>query len=312
MHLGVDLGGTKTEVIVLDKHSEELFRKRVPSPQGSYEQTLTCINELIKLAETSAGKQCSIGIGIPGAIDPDTQCVKNANSTWLIGHPLQQDLETKLSRPITLANDADCFALSEASDGAGKGFGTVFGVILGTGVGGGLVCNGQLLSGPNAICGEWGHNPLPVFSPENIAAEWQGEQLKSCYCGKHNCIETFLSGPGMASRYMLASHTSSHDIIQAMREGEPQAQQYFERYLDQLARALASVINMLDPSCIVLGGGMSNIDELYPALPKYLSQYIFSDTLKTPIRRAQHGDSSGVRGAAWLGMNTQPTQSTNA
>ncbi len=304
MHLGIDLGGTKTEIIALDTKGTQLQKLRIPSPQDDYESTLSAIIQLIKDMEhrlPPSGKEvteATIGIGIPGCISPQTHTVKNANSSWLIGHPLQLDLEKRLNRPVTIANDADCFALSEAIDGTGSKHHSVFGVILGTGVGGGLVINRQLVQGPNSICGEWGHNPLP----------WQSEVDRplACYCGKNGCIETFISGPAWVRHYQRdktanENINSAEDLIAAYRNGEHAATLSFERYIDQLARALASLINIIDPDIIVFGGGLSNIEELYPALPQDVAKYIFSDSVETQFAKAKHGDSSGVRGAAWLG-----------
>lgn len=299
MHLGIDLGGTKIEIVALDAQSNILHRQRIASPQGDYQQTLDAICGLVKHTETIVEGSNSLGIGIPGTPSPETGLIKNANSTWLIGRSLQHDLESKLERPIALANDADCFALSEATDGAAAGYRSVFGVILGTGVGGGLVIHSQLLAGPNAIAGEWGHNPLP----------WQTESdiLTPCYCGKSGCIETFLSGPGMSRQYALKQTqpgiVSSQQIVALSRTGDRNAMAQIKTYIDQLARGLASVINIVDPDIIVLGGGLSNIDELYQRLPESILNYVFSDTCNTQIVKAVHGDSSGVRGAAWLGAS---------
>lgn len=303
MHWGIDLGGTKIEIIGLASHSEERYRRRIPAPRGSYADTLSAICDLISQAEQETQQAGSIGIGIPGCIDPLTQRVKNANSTWLIGEPLQYDLENKLARPVVIANDADCFTLSEAMDGAGKAFHVVFGVILGTGVGGGLAIAQQVSSGPNSIRGEWGHNPLPWLK--------QGERQTECYCGKKGCIETFLSGPGLLHQYQQ-HHDAAHDapdkphgvedLLSLSQGGNALAQQALANYPDQLGRALASVINVLDPDCIVLGGGLSNMHSLYEDIRAPLDEYVFSSACHTPVVPARHGDSSGVRGAAWLGM----------
>ena len=291
LQLGIDLGGTKIEIIALDK-GHELLRRRVATPQGDYDGTLQAICRLVGTAEQQLGTRGSLGIGIPGTRSPDTGLIKNANSTCLIGRDLQADLERLLSRPVRLANDADCFTLSEASDGAGAGARSVFGVILGTGVGGGLVLNGQLVGGPNGIAGEWGPNPLPWRSPEDGEA-------RRCYCGKQDCIETFLCGPGWSARQ--GGRRSAIELSRAAATGEEQASEAFRQYCDQLARSLASVINVVDPEVIVLGGGLSNIQALYEAVPPLLLNYVFSDSLHTRLVRAMHGDSSGVRGAAWLG-----------
>jgi fructokinase len=296
MHIGIDLGGTKTEIVVLDEHWQEIHRKRVPSAQGCYDATLALLRDLVRDTEALFGAAQTLGIGIPGAISPQTGRIKNANSTWLIGHPFKEDLEALLQRPVVIANDADCLVLSEAKSGAAKGFASAFGVILGTGVGGGWFVNGKLVSGPNAISGEWGHNPLPWTHAD--------EPALPCYCGKSGCIETYLSGPALLQRYNGEASipaTSVNTIVHASQQGEALAQTQMQHYFDQLARALASVINVLDPEMIVLGGGLSNIDAIYPQLTKRLPAYVFGGECTTPIRKAQHGDSSGVLGAAWLG-----------
>lgn len=297
--IGVDLGGTKIEVIALSSMGAELFRKRAPTPQGDYTATVESIFTLIEQAESACKcKAKHIGVGIPGAVSPSSGLIKNANSTCLIGKQLDVDLSAKIQRPVIIANDADCFALSEATDGSGADYKSVFGVILGTGVGAGIVINKQLLSGPNAICGEWGHNPLPWINTKDNPG-------RTCYCGKQDCIETFLSGPGFASSYSSKNakpntFLSSEQIWQAAKQGEVQAAEHCDLYIEQLAKALASVINVLDPACIVLGGGLSNIDEIYEKTAARLGTYVFSDSVNTPIKKAKYGDSSGVRGAAWL------------
>ena len=286
--IGIDLGGTKTEAVALDPGGVERLRRRVPTTAGSYEGTIATIQGLVGAMETALAGKASVGIGIPGAISPATGLVKNANSTWLIGRPLDRDLATALARPVRVANDADCFALSEASDGAAAGAPIVFGVILGTGVGGGIVINGCLIRGPNAIAGEWGHNPLPWPSDEERPGP-------ACYCGRFGCIETFLSGPGLSQddgRGLTAA-----DL--AVRDDQP-TRDSLGRYAHRLARALAHVVNILDPHVIVLGGGLSNIGTLYEAVPRLWGQWIFTDTVSTQLRPPKHGDSSGVRGAAWL------------
>lgn len=296
MHIGIDLGGTKTEIVVLDALSQVLFRRRVASARDSYDNTLNTLQSLITNAENEVNAQCSIGIGIPGAISPDTGLIKNANSTWLIGHNLAEDLRQRLGRPVYIANDADCFTLSESIDGAAKDKRLVFGVILGTGVGGGVVFNQQLLGGPNAITGEWGHNPLPY--PQAI--ETPGY---TCYCGRRGCIETWLSGPALERQYLVASgnEISGQEIHLALARGDLHATACIQTYADRLARGLASVINILDPDMIVLGGGLSNIDQIYKMTAQKIPQYVFSDQVNTQIVKNIHGDSSGVRGAAWLG-----------
>lgn len=290
LRLGIDLGGSKIEVLAL-QGSQERLRRRCPTPQGDYPATLAAICSLVEECERELSMQGSVGIGIPGTRSPDHGRIKNANSTCLIGQDLAGDLKQRLQRPIRLANDADCFALSEASDGAAAGAASVFGVILGTGVGGGIVIHGRLLAGPNAIAGEWGHNPLPWRQPAD------GLPMR-CYCGLDDCIETFLSGPGWAARSGLELDAGA--IALAASQGVPAAQQALARYAEQLARSLASVINLLDPEVIVLGGGLSNIDALYNLVPALLSRHVFSDQVNTRLVPARHGDSSGVRGAAWL------------
>lgn len=296
MHIGIDLGGTKIEVIALNAASEELYRKRISTPQGDYLATLHAIQQLIDSAEQHCQQQGSVGIGIPGALSAASGLVKNANSTCLIGRSLDKDLADLLQKPVAIANDADCFTLSEATDGSAAAAKSVFGVIVGTGVGGGIVINGQLLSGPNAISGEWGHNPLP----------WQQEREEShsCYCGKKGCIETFLSGPGFAKHFNNPVVLVPPEIWKLAENGNPEAAQHCNTYIDQFARALAGVINILDPEVVVLGGGMSNIERLYQEVPERWGEYIFSDRVYTKLVKAQYGDSSGVRGAAWLGKET--------
>lgn len=268
LRIGIDLGGTKIEGLALDRSGRELARKRVATPQGSYAGTLAAIKALVEDLESGHGPG-TVGVGIPGALSRVTGKVKNSNSTCLIGQPLKQDLEKTLAREVRLANDANCFALSEATDGAGKGAAVVFGVILGTGVGGGIVVDGKVLTGPNAIAGEWGHNPLPLPSAADLP-------LRECYCGRRGCIETYLCGPARE------------------RDGDPAL------YEDRLARALAGVINVLDPDVIVLGGGVSNVERLYAEVSRRWVPYVFSDHVATRLVRNVHGDSSGVRGAAWL------------
>ncbi|MGE5547874.1 MAG: ROK family protein [Solirubrobacterales bacterium] len=291
LRIGIDLGGTKTEAIALDRRSHaELARHRVATPHGSYDGTIRTIKALVEDLEGEHGTG-TVGLGIPGAISPKTGLVKNANSTWLIGKPFDRDLAEALGRPVRIANDADCFALSEAVDGAGAGAPTVFGVILGTGVGGGIVVNGRPLSGPNAIAGEWGHNPLPWPTD----AERPGP---ACYCGKSGCIETFLSGPGLARDH--GGGLTAADIAALAEAGDPQAEAALARYEDRLARALATVIDVLDPHVIVLGGGVGNITRLYRTVPELWRRHVFSDAVATRLLPPVHGDSSGVRGAAWL------------
>jgi fructokinase len=294
LQLGIDLGGSKIEIIAL-LQGRELLRERLATPQGDYQATLQAIAWLIRAAENRLGRQGSVGIGIPGSRSPGHGRIRNANSTCLNGEDLQADLENLLQRPLRLANDADCLALSEACDGAGAGAASLFAVILGTGVGGGLVCNGQLLQGPNAIAGEWGHNPLPWRHAGD------GARVR-CYCGKTDCIETFLSGPGWSARSALG--LDAREMAGAAADGQPEACQAVTLYCDHLARSLASVINIVDPQVIVLGGGLSNIPELYHQVPLQLPRYLFSEQCNTRLVAARHGDSSGVRGAACLWPDT--------
>ena len=294
MRIGIDLGGTKIEAIAIDGDGRERFRRRIPAPRDSYDATLTAIATLVAGAEKIVG-QSTVGIGMPGVISPATGLVKNANSTWLNGRTLKEDLARILGRDVRLANDANCFALSEATDGAGAGHHTVFGVIVGTGTGGGIVVSGNVITGPNAVAGEWGHNPLPW--PD--ASEWPGP---SCYCGRTGCIETFLSGPGLMRTHEKDTGTAldPEAIVERAAQGDAAARTSLDRYAHRMARALASVINLLDPDVIVLGGGMSNIESVYEAVPALWQPFVFSDRVMTPLRRAVHGDASGVRGAAWL------------
>jgi len=295
MRIGIDLGGSKIEGLVLDRDGSECVRERVATPQGDYQGTLRAIGALVASLEAGAAATCSIGIGMPGTRSRATGLVKNSNSVCLNGQPLHRDLEALLGRELRFANDADCFVLSEATDGAAAGKDSVFGVIVGTGTGGGIVYHGRLLSGPNGIAGEWGHNPLPW----PLADELPGPR---CYCGRRGCIETWLSGPGLARDH--AAHTGeSRDaaaIAAYAADGDPAAYTSLEHYADRMARALASIINIIDPDVIVLGGGISNIEWLYDAVPRRWGEYVFSDAVDTRLVRAQHGDSSGVRGAACL------------
>jgi fructokinase len=295
MQIGIDLGGTKTEGIGLDGDSIVAARRRVTTVPD-YLGTLDSIARLVHEIEADAGCTGSVGIGIPGTVSRTTGLVKNANSTWLNGRPLLSDLETRLGQPVRVANDANCFALSEAVDGAGKGFDAVFGVILGTGVGGGISIGRQIHEGPNQIAGEWGHNPLPWMTKQERAA------APECYCGRSGCVETFLSGPGFERDFALLSGTprSSQDIVRGAAAGDPSALHALERYHDRLARALAVVINVLDPDAVVLGGGMSNLPGLPSAVVARLPAYVFSDAVTTKVVLNAHGASSGVRGAAWL------------
>ncbi len=295
MRIGIDLGGTKIEGIVLDESGKTLARRRLPSPQGNYRATLEAIADLVLGLERQTGGRGSVGIGIPGALSPATGRIKNANSTCIIGEALDRDLEHRLGRPIRRENDANCFALSEAVDGAGAGARSLFGIILGTGVGGGLVVDGRLIGGRNAVAGEWGHNPLPW--PDE--AERQGPR---CYCGKQGCIEVFLSGPGLARDHEAVSGQAwpAEQIVARAARGDTACGASLARLENRLSRALASVINLLDPEVIVLGGGLSGIERLYQALPRLLPAYVFGGEVETAILPPRHGDSSGVRGAAWL------------
>ena len=295
MRLGIDLGGTKIELVALDDSGSELLRRRVPTPQGDYRATLAQIAQLVRAAEAELGQQGSLGIGTPGAISRASGLLKNSNSVALNGQPIQRDLEALLARPVRIANDANCFALSEATDGTAAGAEVVFGVIIGTGVGGGIVVHGRVLTGVNAIAGEWGHNPLPW--PD--AAELPGPD---CYCGKQGCIETFLSGPGMAQLHQRRTGESldAQAIAARAAEGNAACELTLQHYESRLARSLAHVINILDPDAIVLGGGMSNIGRLYENVPRLWGRWVFSDRVDTQLLRNIHGDSSGVRGAAWL------------
>ncbi|MFC3117253.1 ROK family protein [Cellvibrio fontiphilus] len=294
--IGIDLGGTKTEVILLNGDSRELFRTRIPTVRDDYPATLRDIAGLVAQAEAAAGQtHLPVGIGIPGTVSRKTGFVKNANSTWLNGKPFQKDLSAFLQRDVKVTNDANCLAVSEATDGAGRGYELVFAGILGTGCGAGLAYKGAPLVGPNGVAGEWGHNPLPWASDATLNA-------RPCYCGKAGCMETFLSGTGLCRSYEFAAgeKIKGHEIVARALNGELTAQQVLENYYDQLARGLASIINSLDPDVIVLGGGASNIAAIYTELPKRLPRYVFGGECDTPIVPAVHGDSSGVRGAAWL------------
>jgi len=293
MRLGIDLGGTKIEIIALDDYGNESHRHRVPTPHSGYEETIRAIRDLVTDTETKLGMRGSVGVAIPGAISPVTGLVKNANSTRLIGHPLDKDLSAALGRPVRVANDANCFTLSEATDGAGKGYDVVYGIIAGTGVGGGVCVKGHVLNGPHAIAGEWGHNPLPAPRDDEIA------DAPACYCGKHGCIESWCSGPALAADYKrLTGRAMAAPDIAASKE--PAALETLERFYDRFARAIATLVNILDPDAIVLGGGLSNIDALYTELPPRVEHYAFTPEAPSRILKNVHGDSSGVRGAAWL------------
>lgn len=337
MRIGIDLGGTKTEIVCLQKdNGKELYSQRVPTPKDDYKATIKTMKELVERAEETLGRKGTVGVGIPGTVSQVTGLVKNANSTWLNGQPLDKDLEEALKRPVRVQNDANCFAVSEATDGAAAGRQVVFGVIIGTGCGAGVVVNGAPVSGINGIGGEWGHNPLPLprvysadsgdnfytfdrgenmdriinptyahkerltfFTDDKDVNEYPGPQ---CYCGKRGCLETWISGTGFKNDYhrVTGEELSTHDIIAHANKGEERAIAALNRYIDRLARGLAGIINSLDPDVIVLGGGMSNVSQLYKDVPKVWEKYIFSDTVETALVPPRFGDSSGVRGAAWL------------
>ena len=295
MRMGIDLGGTKIAGLVLDAAGAEVCRERVATPQGDYPAIQQALVGLVATLEARAGGPCSVGIAMPGTVSRVTGLIKNSNSVCLNGQPVHRDLEVQLDRPVRFANDADCFALSEATDGAAAGAAVVFGVIIGTGTGGGLVINRQLVSGPNGITGEWGHNPLPWPQPDELPGP-------PCYCGLQGCIETWLSGPGLARAHQRAHGVTMDAISVAQRAelGDTRAAETMQHYIDRMARALASVINIIDPDIIVLGGGVSNFKRLCEAVPSRWSDYVFSDRVDTRLVVARHGDDSGVRGAAWL------------
>ena len=295
MRIGIDLGGTKIECAALDPMGSVLMRRRVATPIGDYEATLGAVGELVDAAERELGVRASVGVATPGAISPATGRVKNANSTCLNGRALREDLERRLARPVRVANDANCFALSEAVDGAAAQARVVFGVILGTGVGGGIVVDGRVLDGPNAIAGEWGHNPLPAPRPDETPGP-------ACYCGRAGCVETWLSGPGLAADHarIAGGALTAEQIVAAASSGDAASEATLARYEERLARALAGVINVLDPDAIVLGGGLSKAGRLYERIPRLWGRYVFSDDVRTRLMAPVHGDSSGVRGAAWL------------
>ena len=295
MRIGIDLGGTKVEGVALDDTGQVLARQRRPTPRDDYDGTVRAMAEIVATLERETGTRGTVGIGMPGIISPATGLVKNANSVWLIGHPLQQDLERAMGRPVRLANDANCFALSEASDGAAAGAAVVFGVIIGTGTGGGVVVHGRVLTGPNAVAGEWGHNPLPwPTDDERVGGV--------CYCGRRGCIEMFLSGPGIARDHLRATGNSltSEDVVARAEGGDATCESTLRRYESRMARALASIINVLDPDVIVLGGGLSTLVRLYANVPAQWGAWVFSDRVDTRLVPPLHGDASGVRGAAWL------------
>lgn len=295
MRIGIDLGGTKIEGVALLDDGRIVARHRRPTPREEYHGTVAAIGETVATLEREAGARGTVGVGMPGIMSPATGLVKNANSVWLIGRPLQQDLERELRRPVRLANDANCFALSEASDGAGAGAPVVFGVIIGTGTGGGVVVHGRVLTGVNAVAGEWGHNPLPWPTPDDLDGG-------ACYCGRRGCIESFLSGPGLARdhRLVVGERLAGEDIVARAEAGDDACESTLRRYESRMARALASIINVLDPDVIVLGGGLSKLGRLYRNVPAQWGAWVFSDRVDTRLLPPQHGDTSGVRGAAWL------------
>lgn len=295
MRLGIDLGGTKIEIVALAGDGRELLRRRIPTPQGDYLATVMAVAGLVEESEGELGQRGTVGIGIPGAESRQSGLIKNANSTCLIGRPLKRDLQAVLQREVRLANDANCFALSEAIDGSGCDAEVVFGIILGTGVGGGIVVRHQVLVGANAIAGEWGHNPLPGVRSDD-------QTLPECYCGHRGCIETYLSGPALAADHarQTGEFLDAATIEQRASKGDSACESTLQRYEERLGRALAGVINILDPQVIVLGGGLSNMQRLYRNLPERCAPHVFSDAVGTRFLPPTHGDSSGVRGAAWL------------
>ena len=295
MKIGIDLGGTKTEAILIDNQGKQLFKKRIKT-EKNYKGTLKGIINLVNEIESEFEKAQSIGIGIPGIVSNDTSLVKNANSIWLNGKPLKKDLENYFKKIIKIENDANCFTLSEAVDGAGKDFNTVFGVIIGTGTGGGIVINKKVLQGKNQICGEWGHTSLPNRTVE------EKKYAKNCFCGLDGCMETFVSGPGFAYQFNLkyGENFESSQIIDNFLNNDPRAKESITKYVDHLSRGLANVVNILDPDVIVLGGGMSNIDYIYDNINSVLKKYVVTDVFHSKVVKNIHGDSSGVRGAAWL------------
>jgi len=295
LRIGIDLGGTKIELAALDASGAIVLRRRVRSPSHDYARVVEAIADLVHEAERDLAAKASVGVATPGAVSPATGRMKNANSTVLNGQRLREDLERRLARPVRIANDADCFALSEAADGAGADSAVVFGVILGTGVGGGIVVRGELLQGPNAIAGEWGHNPLPSPGAED-------HPLPSCYCGRRGCVETYLSGPGMSAdhAHREGERLDPEEIVRRASAGDAAAGRTLALYAERLARSLAVVINIVDPDVVVLGGGLSGIGRLYTEVPRLWRRHVFSDEVRTRLSPPRHGDSGGVRGAAWL------------
>ncbi len=292
MRIGIDFGGTKIEIIALGESNRELLRRRIPNPR-TYEAAIACVQSLVQDAEAELGVTCTVGVGIPGAISPATGLVLNANSVWMNDRPFDRDLSAALGREVRLENDANCFALSEAADGAAAGHRVVFGVILGTGCGGGLVVDGAVLPGRHRICGEWGHTPLPWPTPEDLP-------YPACFCRNTGCIERYIAGPSLAADCDGPGHTDASGIPARAAAGEPRAAASLARHADRTARALAVIINILDPDAIVIGGGLSNMEHLYTQVPALLPRHVNADGASTPILKNAHGDSSGVRGAAWL------------
>ncbi|KXF82439.1 fructokinase [Enterovibrio coralii] len=298
MRIGIDLGGTKIEAVVLTEGGEQVFCERVPTPQHDYQGTLEAIKGLVERAEAAVGETCTVGMGIPGTLSPVTGLVKNANSVWLNGKPLDKDLASVLGRDVRIANDANCLAVSEAVDGAGAGEHFVFAVIIGTGCGGGVAIDGKVHAGGNGVAGEWGHNPLPWQNDEDR----HHESNTPCYCGKPGCLEVFISGTGFWKDFELTTGKTLRgpEIVAMAENGDAEAEACLQRYEDRLARALASVVNTVDPDVIVLGGGMSNVDRVYKNVPGLMAKWVLGGECDTPVRKAKYGDSSGVRGAAWL------------
>jgi len=295
LRIGVDVGGTKLEAAAIDEDGAFLQRRRCPTPKVDYAEAVDAIADLVRSVETEVGEEGTLGFGIPGTLSPASGLVKNAYNSPFNGHPLDKDLAARLGRPVRLMNDANCFTISEAKDGAAAGYRTVFGAILGTGCGSGIVIDGKPLIGRNAVSGEWGHNPLPWPTSDE-------QPGLSCDCGKYGCTETFISGTGLERQHeaITGDRPSAEEIVSAAESGDPQAEHSLQRYEDRLARALASIINVLDPDVIVLGGGMSNVGRIYETVPKLWSQWVFSDKVETSLLPPRFGDSSGVRGAAWL------------
>lgn len=300
--LGIDLGGTKIAAVVLGPDGATQWETRITTPRHDYDATLQALKALVAAADAAVRQTCAIGIGMPGAISPATGLVKNANSTWLNGKPFHADLERAIGRPVRLANDANCLAVSEATDGAAMGADVVFGVIVGTGTGGGIAIRQQVVTGANAIAGEWGHNPLPWPEPEELPGP-------ACYCGRHGCLETWLSGPGLAADYVRRGGEphSGRDVVELAERGDARAEATLRAWIDRLARGLSSIINVLDPDVIVVGGGLSRIERVYSDVPARWSRWIFSDHVATRLVPARYGDASGVRGAAWLWGRPQHT-----